>query len=207
MTTIESGRKRGGAARFAKRGRRGGFTLVEVAVSLLVVAVGFTAILSIFPVGMEWTRESLYKGGGLQGARNIANAFLVYDHRDNTGYGLNKALMPGKKVDSDSGGDYFGHIYEAGGFFFTVEYKIRAENGTWSADWVANPTPAGLYTALIADGNAAGAGGVSGHLDRRTGRMVRIRVQCYRQRPASGTTMAAKDLLGTYERMCWIVPA
>ena len=58
--------------RVRKRGHRG-FSLVEVAVALLIVAVGFTAILSIFPVGMQWTRDSLFRNAGMQGAASVAN--------------------------------------------------------------------------------------------------------------------------------------
>lgn len=34
-----------------------GFTLVEIAVSLLVIGIGFTALLSVFTVGLKWAQD------------------------------------------------------------------------------------------------------------------------------------------------------
>ena len=41
------------------RRRKGeaGFTLMEVAISVLVIGVGFTSILSIFSVGLKWAQD------------------------------------------------------------------------------------------------------------------------------------------------------
>ncbi|MBN2711427.1 MAG: prepilin-type N-terminal cleavage/methylation domain-containing protein [Planctomycetes bacterium] len=39
------------------RCNQGGFTLVEIAVSILVIGIGFTSILSVFAVGLRWAQE------------------------------------------------------------------------------------------------------------------------------------------------------
>lgn len=41
-----------------RMGLAAGFTLVEVSISLLVLAVGMVSILAIFPVGLKWAGES-----------------------------------------------------------------------------------------------------------------------------------------------------
>lgn len=43
----------------SRRNAAGGYTLVEISVSLLVVGIGFLSVLSIFPVGMKWCRDAM----------------------------------------------------------------------------------------------------------------------------------------------------
>lgn len=40
-----------------RRKANGGFTLVEIAVAVLVIGIGFAALLSVFTVGLKWAQD------------------------------------------------------------------------------------------------------------------------------------------------------
>jgi prepilin-type N-terminal cleavage/methylation domain-containing protein len=42
----------------ARRARRGGFSLVEVMVSVFILAIGLIMVITVFPVGGNWTRQA-----------------------------------------------------------------------------------------------------------------------------------------------------
>jgi len=145
-----------------------GFTLVEVAVAMLVIAIGFTTVMTLFPVGMRWTREAVYKGAGMQNALRLAR--LAADCQEVLGApgSLNLAggiwaerRLPcaGKGTEAfderlpDAGTAAFDRqrfpwLFELDGTFFTVEYRVQMPNGEWRGEGSVHPvsgqwTPAG----------------------------------------------------------------
>ena len=132
----------------------GGFTLVEIAVAMLVIAIGFTTVMTMFPVGLHWTRESIYQGTGLHNAIRLAKLAAVSgEYKEDSPsaprrdgvypveakYRLPVAARPDQPFDSlNMGADYsayneqfFPWLFEMDGFFYTIHYRVRQEDGQW----------------------------------------------------------------------------
>jgi|GEM_PF-5155223 len=58
------------AARLRRRGRAG-FSLVEVSLALLILAVGLVSILAVFPVAVAWGARSMHDSTGAIAARSV----------------------------------------------------------------------------------------------------------------------------------------
>ena len=59
-----------------------GYTLVEIGVALLVIGIGFTALLSVFPVGLKWSEEAAANSTAALAAQT---AISKYSYDDPTG--------------------------------------------------------------------------------------------------------------------------
>jgi prepilin-type N-terminal cleavage/methylation domain-containing protein len=60
------------------RKTRRGFTLVEVALALLVVAVGLTAMLGLFPVGLKENQRAIDEARSAMFAEEVFNSIRAY---------------------------------------------------------------------------------------------------------------------------------
>ena len=57
ITTIQDREFACRSPRTAVRGRAGGFTLVELLLAVFLLTIGLIGLLSIFPIGADWTRQ------------------------------------------------------------------------------------------------------------------------------------------------------
>lgn len=55
--------------------RKSGFTLVEVALALLVIGIGVVAVFGLFPAGMEAGRQTINETQAAQFAEEVFNAY------------------------------------------------------------------------------------------------------------------------------------
>lgn len=180
------------APRDAARRRARGFTLVEVAVSLLVVAVGFTAVMAIFPVGMQLTQDAVYNNAGTSGGLAVAQAALAQDPRAGiTGaQRLSRALLPGKAVDSEDDDDFSANVFENNGLYYVVRYRARnATSGTWG-DWTLFTKDTDITSVVAAIDHKA-----SSAAELRLPVTVKLRVFCFRTLPKVAVASASNGEL------------
>ncbi len=85
------------------------YTLVEISVALLVLAIGFSALLAVFPVGLKWAKETTTNNT----AAHVAQA-IVAEYTFTT-----PALIPAESDPAHDGprGGYYWAIagYKDGG--------------------------------------------------------------------------------------------
>ena len=119
-----------------------GFTLVEVAVAMLIIAIGFTTVMTMFPVGLKMTRETVFRGAGLQNALRLAKLAARTDGAQEAveaKYRLPCAAKGAAAVDGLFGDleykkftdAFFPWLFEADGFYYTIEYRVRQPGGDW----------------------------------------------------------------------------
>jgi uncharacterized protein (TIGR02598 family) len=74
---------------------RSGFSLVEVALALLVAAVGLMSVMGMFPMGMEASRKAIDEGQAALFAQEIFNGFRAKIVMTNTAWSSVDSLKIG----------------------------------------------------------------------------------------------------------------
>ncbi len=121
--------------------RRGGFSLVEVALALLVAAVGMMSILTLFPLGMDASKKAIDEGQAALFAEEIFNGFRAKLAMTNTPWAGADSLTIGVPAPdmwnngheilfeaNSSGTNVYEYRYETDMKDYAVRYVMTVED-------------------------------------------------------------------------------